>query len=274
MPEIPPRLCRPCPELACVRCCPPIRPAGHDYLDRRAETEPLLRDNALAWARGQRGGVTDGTSCWGLGYVDEARGLAGCLLHPAVNAGLDLRPLAGWAEKCRRESCPQARVFAGLGSATRAALLDLSAGLDSLAFSSPRTNPIWTLLDWGGRVLEGVRDYLGQEGQLGAYLVRHPRPKARAYLLAEVLDRLGPDAAAGEGFPARFEAAAQAACDRLRPASASPLAGEPFVHRLGLPADLADFLRLGLGLPRLALADLAGWRARLDQAVARLAAEL
>jgi len=252
-------LCRPRPDLSCFGCCPPIRPQGYDHLDFKAGLVPQLRANTEALAAGQRGGFISGVSCWGLGFLDQTERLVGCLIHPAQNQGRDLRVLTGFQDKCARELCPQARVFAVLEEPLRATLLDLAIGpqrkTDSFVFSSPKKNPLWKLLDWGPVVLGALQEHLRPGRPFFHYLTGCPAPKARAHLLAGLLARLTDRhvfrLAQWPGFGHWFEAQAVQLCHRLRPKLTSPLANQPPVHRLGLEPSLADFLRLGLGLAKL-----------------------
>ncbi len=143
-------LCSPAPGLACFRCCPPLRPAGYDHADHRGPLRRQFSDNRAAFMRGElpRRPLV-GFSCPGLGFLDRRGRTVGCLLHPARNQGRDLRRLTGYAQKCARESCPQARAFAALEAAERAALLEPCRGMDSFQFSSPRLNPLMGLLALG-----------------------------------------------------------------------------------------------------------------------------
>lgn len=263
-------LCRPRPNLSCFRCCPPIRPAGHDHLDHRHELSRRFRANTAGLESNlSRPRPISGRFCWALGHLDREGRLIGCLLHPALNQGRDLRQLTGYGAKCARETCPQAQVFAGLDPDLAGAALDLIGPLDSFEFSSPKANPLWRLLLWGGPVLSLTYPAWTAPGSpLGAYLAGHPEPRARAYLLAGLTRRLGRP----PSQPDRFEAQAERLVAELRPVLTSPLADQPFVHRLSLEPELGDFLRLGLGLNRLE-----AWRAeelagRLEAALDRWAA--
>ncbi len=264
-------LCRPAGDLACFRCCPPIRPPGYDHLDYRPELIRELAANTEAHKAGRsEGREITGFSCWGLGFLDDSDRLVGCLLHPAVNGGRDLRGATGYQDKCAREVCPQGVIFDRLEPDLRPALIETAraagAGRDSFAFSSPKTNPLWTLLLWGGPVLSATRPaWSDPTSPLGRYLKTHPEPRSRAYLLKRLAARIDP-----MGLdPKRFEAEAAELCRRLTP-PASPLANPPFVHRLDLEAELADFIRLGLAAPRLEKDRAAELAARIDEAIESL----
>jgi len=269
-----PSLCRPAPGLSCFRCCPPIRPPGHDHLDQRTRLTAELELNTARLARGILGGRIDGRACWGLGFVDEARRQVGCLLHPALG-GLDLRRLTGYQAKCAREVCPQGKTFVNLADEVRRSLLALVQGQDSFQFSSPRLNPLWALLEWGGPVLTPLHPFLRPGEPIQAYLASHPRPRARAYLLAGLLARLeggpGRGEVLGEGFGLLLEKEAEGIKARVRPVILPPLAGQPFVHRLGLDPLLADYIRLELGIGKLTREGVARIQAGLEAALDRLA---
>lgn len=253
-----PTLCRPWPEAACFRCCPPIRPAEYDHLDNRAELERSFD------AAEDNGGPTDGTTCWGLGWLDRSRRLIGCRLHPAVNRGQDRRIETGWQEKCDRELCPQAIIFTGLSEEVRLACRPLTTGLDSFSFSSPRTNPLWTLLLWGGPVLEPLVGLWRSGGPWATYLTDRAEPRQEAFILAGLIKRLGPD---DLPRPEEFAGFAAELIDRLRPAYRTPAVSSPWVHRLGLADQAADFIRLGLGIRRIGLG-------RAEEILSRVEAEL
>ncbi len=147
-------LCQPGRGLSCFACCPPIRPAGYDHADHRGSLRRLFSESRAAHLRGElplRPMV--GYSCPGLGFLDGAGRMVGCLLHPArhpeLGPGQDPRLATGYAAKCARESCPQARAYAEIKPSVQARLLGLCEGLDAFAFSSPRENPARLLLAFG-----------------------------------------------------------------------------------------------------------------------------
>jgi hypothetical protein len=222
-------------------------------------------------------GPIDGRTCWGLGFLDKDQRQVGCLLHPAVG-GLDLRHRTGFQAKCAREICPQGLIFLGLEEGVQRDLLALVRGQDSFQFSSPRLNPLWTLLKWGPPVLNRLHPFLRPGEPIYTYLASHPRPVARAYLLAGLLVRLeaGPDREKilEGGFGGLLEKEAALIRDRVKPVMLPPLAGLPYVHRLGLDPLLADYIRLDLGIRRLTREKVAGIEAGLEQALDRLALRL
>ena len=265
-------LCRPRQELSCFRCCPPIRPAGYDHLDHRAQITRLLRENTTALSQNDpQPQPIIGLSCWGLGFLDASERLVGCLLLPAQNRGRDRRGLIGYGQKCAREVCPQAQVFTALPSPVQEAAIALCQGQDSFAFSSPQTNPLWGLLAWGEEVIAAsLAGWRSGAGPWFAYLTSHPRPKARAYLLARVFQSFDPSEF-GQLDPDRFEAEAEALCRRLGPLSSSPLGAAPYLHRLDLEPGVADVLRFGLGLNRLDPAPALKLQSRLREEAVKLA---
>lgn len=277
-----PTLCRPTSDLACFGCCPPIRPPGYDPLDHRAELIPDLERAAGDAAAGRTQGSIDGRSCWGLGFTNPDQRLVGCLLHPLRYQGRDLRRVTGYAEKCAREICPQSAAFTALSAGQRAAVVAVArragADRDSFLFSSPRANPVHTLLLWGADALETLWPVWADDGPLlnrlsvrlrpGDALTAHPR--ARAWVFARAAGAMGPEALNNTAALSALEAATRELALRLRPVLASPLANLPFVHRLGLEPLTADFIRLGLGLPRLEKERSADLTARMEGAVPEL----
>jgi hypothetical protein len=155
-------LCFPDGEKSCFGCCPPIRPSGYDHLDYRSIISRMLLDNTKAYNpyRPDIRPIT-GFSCWAMGYLDKRYRTVGCLLHPCRNGGIDLRHRVDFAEKCRRETCEEAKVFARLSCPTRSALLGLAKGMDSFTYSSRKANPIFGILMWGAPLLEAVANEPG-----------------------------------------------------------------------------------------------------------------
>ena len=261
MDEIAPSLCRPRADLACFRCCPPIRPAGYDHADWRGSLRRLLVENTAAFKTGAA--LADprsitGFFCWGLGFLDGSGRLIGCLLHPARHGGDDLRRLTGYGEKCRRETCPEAEVFAGRGPAVRKALLDLAATGDSFAFSSPAANPLWRLLSWG-EALDPLGRALADSAHPWTRHLAAARAGWRAHLLARLSPPDGPDF-----DPVAFEAEAEDLRRSLLPRQSRPLADGLPLPALGLGRGLAAFLGRGLGIGRLAPDELPELLARLE----------
>lgn len=275
----PPLLCRPADDLACCGCCPPIRPPGFDHLNNKTDLTAQLKANTENFYQGRLGAEIDGRSCWGLGFLDNNHRLIGCLLHPARNRGRDLRGPTGYRDKCDRETCPQFKTFAALAPEQRARAINLvrrsGAAGDSFRFSSSKANPLWSLLAWGAEVLEATEPWWDREDSaLFSYLTGCHRPRAMAWPLVRTAGTKGSDWLNDRTNQARLELAVARLAARLGPFPASPLANEPFVHRLGLEPLKADFIRLGLGLARLNRQRAAELAARLEKAVPGLMAEL
>lgn len=190
-----PSLCLPGGEKSCFACCPPIRTAGYEHIQYRTMVQRVLRENTCAFDKNRQASrPITGFSCWALGYLDSAFRQAGCLLHPARNGGKDFRHLTGYGEKCRRESCPEARLFQGLSVETRRFWLHLTRGLDTLQYSSRRENPLFHLMGWGEEVLEIVASnergaMFSRDEFFRAYPFFHSKlsPRANAYLLQGLL---------------------------------------------------------------------------------------
>jgi len=205
-------LCAPAPGLSCFRCCPPLRPAGYDHADHRGPLRRLFSDNRAAFLRGElpRGPVV-GFSCPGLGFLDSRGRTVGCLLHPARNQGRDLRRLTGYAEKCARESCPQARAFAALEPGEHEALLEPCRGMDSFQFSSPRLNPLMRLLALGPGVARAAAG-LGPGG-----LRLEDLEPAWGWLLQGLIRVRGPEVLQAPDLAGRLGALARELARRLGP---------------------------------------------------------
>ncbi len=218
-----------------------------------------------------------GFSCWGMGFVDLERRLAGCLLHPARNRE-DLRSHTGYREKCERETCPQHLTFVNLDEPVRRTLLKFASGLDSFQFSSPRSNPLWNLLLWGGNVLTEIHVHLVPDSPLYRYLTSHPTPGSRAYLLSGLLRRLSFSGNVARVTDPDFEARFENAADRIYRESealySAPEAGDPFVHRMDLDQSLAQFIRLGLKRPKMKREIARRVARKIESALERLSRDL
>jgi len=157
MAEVPATLCAPDEKKSCFACCPPIRPAGYEHLQYPNEVKRVLRENTTSLRREDKSvSPIRGFSCWGLGYLDDSFKRIGCLLHPSQNDGNDLRYRVDFGDKCARESCVEARIFAHLAPAAKVFWLRLSEGLDSFSYSSRTVNPLFHILVWGDSLLNLV----------------------------------------------------------------------------------------------------------------------
>jgi hypothetical protein len=256
-----PTLCAPTPDVTCFGCCPPIRPAHYDPLDYVSSLRREFRDNRQHFLReGLRHRPIVGYSCWALGYLDATGRRIGCLLHPLRHQGRDLRSAIDYGDKCERESCLAARIFARLSPAGQRFWLSLADGLNSFYYSSRRGNPLFHLLLWGPTVLEQLREEAQQVGwSVSELLWQQPfllepgwSPRGQRYLLRLMLTT-------GKWSLPTTESALAITCRRLWEAIRSlpeaakqdcPTATTCFVHQLPLEEDFLDFLRTGLGWQR------------------------
>jgi hypothetical protein len=251
-------LCAPHTDVSCFACCPPIRPPGYDALDFVSSLRREFVDNRERYLReGARHQPVIGFSCWALGFLDAAGRRIGCLLHPGQNDGCDLRHLIDYGDKCRRENCLAARVFTRLGDTGQAFWLPLAHGLNSFAYSSPRANPLFHLLQWESEFLERARDQALRRGWTATELLwHHPffldrawKPRGHRYLF-RLFEAQAPHfwERDREWFLAAGRAL-QEACTRLVELLPHPLEGGEahYVHQLPLAEDLKDFLRFVVG---------------------------
>lgn len=255
-------LCAPAPGLSCFGCCPPIRPAHYDPLEYVGSLRREFRENRARYLEeGPRHRPIIGYSCWALGNLDARGRTIGCLLHPCRNHGVDLRHLVDYGDKCRREQCLAAREFACLPPEGKRYWLPLVQGLNAYWFSSPKANPLFHLMLWGGGVLEPLRALAESRGWTATELLwREPFlsdglwiPRAHGYLFRLLLENLDPLGYAEGDLPRRCQSLLRALLglpevrSRCEPQDD---AGVPFVHNLGLDTGLQDLLRLGLGWRR------------------------
>lgn len=267
-------LCYPDGVKSCFACCPPIRPAGYEHIDYRIMIQRMLRENTRAFDRlGRDASPITGFSCWALGYLDRECRLVGCLLHPAANNGVDMRYRVDYGNKCRREKCPQAVEFERLSAGAQRFWLRLTRGLDSFAYSSRRTNPLFTLLEWGAEVLEAVPKEVTEEiGSSRELCDRLPffrtalPPRVHGYFLKRALDHAGTAPLKRKDFSARFEDFARSAADRVRAALDPGDEAGPFTHRLPLDRQFLDFVRLSAGGKRMGLEKALAIKKSLDTA--------
>lgn len=121
MAQLPFHLCQPGGGASCGACCglynfrDHSRAALRRALDRRTDVLRDLPRDPAAWraaARSLRRWDRDPLFppvrlCPLLGFVDEARTQVGCLAHPAVNDGVDLRDCGAYdARTCQSFECP------------------------------------------------------------------------------------------------------------------------------------------------------------------------
>ncbi len=257
-------LCMPGGGLSCFACCPPIRPAGYDHADYASSLRRLFCDNRAAFLAGELPArPVVGFSCPGLGFLDRRGSMVGCLLHPARNQGRDLREATGYAGKCRRETCPEARAYAALKSGERDALAALCAGMDPFTFQSRSRNPVMRILAFGPAAAAALAG-LGLSHAREAAGWDWPRscPPAWGFLLGRMLAAEGPGLLAAPDLARRLADAAGELSRRLGP---SPPTGDgrPLAELCGdeWEARLWRFL----GRPRARPGQPEAWRGRLAE---------
>ena len=253
-----PTLCFPDAEKTCFACCPPIRPAGYEHGDYESIVKRILRENTRSFAEKGTGVIPiTGFSCWALGYLDEDCRQVGCLLHPARNDGADLRYRVDYGEKCRRETCPEAKVFLQLDIPERRFWLRPAEGLNSFSYSSKKSNPLFSMLGWGAETLkrivcrEGGKVFTGRSFyEAYPFFATELNPRANAYLTRALIRRGHLDLLKKAPFPDHFKVFSNQLSDRLKKTvRIHPHA--PPTHRLKLDPLLLDFLRLRVGLTRI-----------------------
>jgi len=251
-------LCSPDDEKTCFACCPPIRPAGYEHQPYRNIIRRILRENTRQFDdKDDRVVPITGFSCWALGYLDKEYKRIGCLLHPSRNAGIDLRHRVDYGEKCRRETCPEAKVFSRLEIEVQAFWLQLADGLDSFAYSSPSLNPLFGLMGWGEDLLglvaakeKGKPYTVASFFEAYPFFKTHLRPRANAYLLDRLTKRGNVARLKRPGFREAFEHLSAQLSTRLSHETGHAADGLP-VHQLDLDPRFCDFLRLSLHRTRL-----------------------
>lgn len=240
----------------------------------------MLRENTAGYDPEERCvSPIVGFSCWALGYVDPKYRLVGCLLHPAQNRGEDLRYRVDYGEKCRRETCTEARIFLKAGLPARLFWLRLTEGLDSFAYSSRQANPLFRLLGWGPEILERIaREEEGEKFDSERFLQIYPffttglAPKAAAYLLAGLVQHRGLSPLRDKAFASRFEEFLSRLAKTLRSAS---IGKSPYraTHRLGMDSQFLDFVRLFLGMRHVSEVEARQLKEMADVAVQRFGEE-
>jgi hypothetical protein len=170
------------------------------------------------------------------------------MLHPAQNNGVDFRYRIDYGEKCGREVCPQAKEFLLLGIHQRLFWLRLCEGMDSFSYSSPRENPLFTLLGWGSGLLCRIASEGEPPTDHDSFLLQYPffrtalHPAGHAYLLEQTIIQGGTGLLKSESFRIAFE-------EFAHDLSADP-GFEPgdqrdgvYTHLLELPPSFLNFLR-------------------------------
>lgn len=268
-------LCTPDQDKSCFACCPPIRPAGYEHVTYRSILSRLLReDTARYHASGKEPHPITGFSCWALGYLDRGYKRIGCLLHPALHNGEDLRTRVGYGDKCRRETCPEAEAFLLLSPVERAFWLNLCEGLDSFSYSSRKENPLFTLLGWSPGLLSVISAEEKGEGMArSVFLERYPffatalAPRANGYLLSRVIGADSIRWLRDPRFRAGFERFSLEISWRFGLPAAPPLQGAVYPHLLDLEPGFKAFLRLHLHRSRIHPGEALELKKRVDQEI-------
>jgi hypothetical protein len=179
----------------------------------------LFSDNRADWLKGRFPNKPElGFWCPGLGFLDEKGRRVGCLLHPSHNQGRDLRGPTGYADKCRREWCQEARAWAALGPGERGTLLALCADMDSLAFGSQRENPLRRLLAFGPQVAAGAAGLgLKSRPELARLNWLDQAPAAWGWLLGLLVETRGADVLTWSGLAQGLEQAVSRLVRALAP---------------------------------------------------------
>ena len=251
MTETPSTLCAPDKKKSCFACCPPIRPPGYEHIQYANEIKRVLRENTASLRREEKSILPiTGFSCWALGYLDGGFMRIGCLLHPSQNDGEDLRYRVDYGDKCARESCVEAGIFAHLAPEAKTFWLRLSEGLDSFSYSSRTLNPLFRILGWGHALLnlvamaENGRDLPGDSVlETYSFFKTALSARANAYLVRALINSENLDLLKNPGFRGRVEELS----DRLSQQMSRKVlksSSAPYVHSLPLDSDFLDFVRL------------------------------
>jgi hypothetical protein len=183
---------------------------------------------------------------------------------------LDLRHRVDFADKCRRETCPEAKVFDGLAPDAKRTWVCLAQGLDAFTYSSRKHNPLFNMMGWGRDILEWVArngpcfsrdDFF----EIYPFFRTTLSPCGHAYLLSRVLlTSQGGGLTLSEYFRDRFERFSEVLVRRVAeiPACTGQTA---FTHLLPLDRSYLDFLRLSCGIKRLSLRAAAGMKVMVDR---------
>jgi len=267
-------LCFPDGLKSCFACCPPIRPAGYEHVTHQNIIRRILRENTASFVKEDRTTLPiRGFSCWALGFLDQDCRMAGCLLHPCQNDGVDLRCRVDYGEKCQRESCPEARIFERLPPHVKKFWIHLADGLDSFSYSSRSTNLLFRMMNWGEPFLDLVSAAEGEEKLTSeSFLRAYPffttplPPRGHAYLLGRLLDEKNLHWLKSAPFKHAFERLSSDLQTLSRALKFGNTAGQlnSYVHLLPLDRNFRDFLRLTFRITQASLEDALAIKEEVD----------
>jgi hypothetical protein len=177
-----------------------------------------------------------------------------------------------FGEKCRRETCPEAKVFDGLTPDAKRCWLCLAKGLDAFTYSSRKHNPLFNMMGWGREVLEWVarnRQRFSRDDFFEVYpfFKTTLNPRGHAYLLSHILlTSQGCGLTPSEYFKDRFE---RFSADLIHMLKEIPVCSSQTAYTHLLPLDRAflDFLRLSCGLKRVSLSAAVCMKAMVDREI-------
>jgi len=265
-------LCCPDTEKSCFACCPPIRPADYEHIDYRNIIKRTLLENTKQFDNTSNNiNPITGFSCWALGYLDSEFKQIGCLLHPAKNKGKDLRYRIDYGEKCRRETCPEEKLFSELELNDQYFWLHLADGLDSFSYSSHKINPLFSILGWGKKILQLIA--VEEQGKIidrasffskYCFLSTNLPSRGVAYLINQLAISDKTDFLKTDSFKVEFENFAVNISKILNTEYGS-IHGGSHVHLLDIEAAFSDFLRISAGISKIQIEDAARIRDRVDK---------
>lgn len=254
---MPSSLCFPDTDKSCFACCPPIRPPGYVHADYKNIIKRILRENSAEYNPDKRDiKPVTGFSCWALGYIDAEYKRIGCLLHPQVNNGHDLRYRIDYGFKCSRESCPEEKIFSIMGKKQKYFWLNLTTGMDSFEYSNRKTNLLFKMLGWGNRLLAEICDnddtkYYDKKQFLKSYPFFNTRlsPRGHSFPVNQLVKIKGPELLMSSKFKNKYENFSKMLTGKLKTNFKFPL-NAVFVHKLGINNEFSDYIRLTLGVSK------------------------
>lgn len=252
---MPSSLCFPDTEKSCFACCPPIRPPGYVHADYESIIKRILRENSIEYCPDKRDiKPVTGFSCWALGYIDAQYKRIGCLLHPQINNGHDLRYRIDYGSKCVRESCPEEKTFSIMDEKQKSFWLHLTTGMDSFEYSNRKTNLLFKILSWGNKLLAEISDndnkrYCSKKQFLQSYpfFKTQLSPRGHAFPVSQVILNKGNDLLTSNEFKNKYTGFSKLLTKKIKTKFKFPSDGV-FVHKLGINNEFSDFIRLTLGI--------------------------